>query len=275
MVGDPANDLGKLPAVANAGVQDPPDVPGKKLGKLDAKFLKGLPVLGVYTAQLPLPPGEANNGSALQRLGMMANDTVGDCTAVTVGHAIETWTSLTSTEIVLSDATILALYSNFGYVIGDPNTDNGAVLSDVLAYWYKNPVAGHALNGFASIRPGNRTSIRDAIYLFGVCALGVQLPLSAQQTSTWVLPEGQSLTEDWEPGSWGGHAIPAVAYDENGVTVVSWGKLMQASWNWLDAYMDEAYGLLSKDWMMQNGNSPPGFDWAALETDMNSLRVSP
>lgn len=253
-------------------VPDPPDL---KLGKLDAKFLKGLPVLGLYTAQLPPPPPTVQYSTALKQLGAMANTTIGDCTCAAIGHAIQLWTSRASSETVIPDDTIIDLYSRVsGYVRGDENTDNGAVASEVLLYWYKNPIAGHALSGFASIRPGNRTSIRDAIYLFGVCYLGVQLPLTAQH-GDWILPEGQALTGDWERGSWGGHAIPACDYDQDTLTVISWGKLVKVSWNWLDAFCDEAYGLLSKDWMEQSGSSPPGFDWLALQGDMNSLRVSP
>ncbi len=205
----------------------------------------------------------------------MANDRIGDCTCAAIGHTIQVWTSLASTETVLSDSTIVSLYSKVsGYVPGDDNTDSGAVASEVLLYWYKNPVDGHTLNGFASIRPGNRTSIRDAIYLFGSCYLGVQLPLTAQH-GNWILPSNQPLTGNWARGSWGGHAIPACDYDTETVTVISWGKLVKVGWSWLDAYCDEAYAMLSRDWLLASGNSPPGFDWAALQEDMNSLRVSP
>jgi hypothetical protein len=267
--------LGKNPAVHNAGLQQP-DAPGMKLGKLQARFLKGLPYLGVYTAELPLPPGSCDYTDKLAHLGLMANDRVGDCTCATIGHAIELWTSIVSTETILPDSTIIELYSEIsGYVPGDSNTDTGAVLSEVLLHWYKHPVANHALSGFASIRPGNRTSIRDAIYLFGACAIGIQLPLAIRDGRDWILPPYQVLTDDWAVGSWGGHAIPACAYDADGVTVITWGKLLKVGWSFLDAYCDEAYGLLSRDWMSVADNSPPGFTWAALEQDMNSLRVSP
>jgi hypothetical protein len=267
------DDLGKNPAVYNSGVQEPPDV---KLGKLDAKYLKGVPALGAYTTQLALPPDSVDYTTNLRQLGMMANNRTSDCTAASVGHSIQVWTSQVATETVLPDSTILDFYSNqSGYVIGDPNTDNGAVLSEVLMYWYKNPIAGHALAGFASIRPGNRTSIKDGIFLFGVCSLGIQLPLAVKYTRDWILPQGQPLTGDWEPGSWGGHAVPAPTYSPTGGKVISWGREIYFNWEFLDAYMDEGYALLSKDWMTKLDSSPPGFNWAALEDDMNSLRVSP
>jgi hypothetical protein len=267
-----SDELGKDPAVYNRGIQKPM----LKLGKLAPKYLTGLPALGAYTAQLPPPPPAADYSHNLDHLGMMDNDRISDCTAAMCGHAIQTWTSLTSNEVIVPDNVILQFYSNqSGYVIGDPMTDNGAVLSEVLLYWYKNAIYGHALAGFASIRPGNRTSMRDAIYLFGACAIGIQLPLAVDKGEDWILPQGQSLTDNWAVGSWGGHAIPAIAYNDETLSVISWGKLLQVSWDFMDAYCDEAYGLLSKDWLTKLDNSPPGFNWQALQDDMNALRGSP
>lgn len=246
-----------------------------KLGKLPAQYLVGLPILGLYTAQLPPPPPAVDYTRNLDHLGVMVNDRTADCTAAMCGHAIQTWTSLASTETVLPDSAILDFYAaSCGYIIGDPMTDNGGVLSEVLLYWYKNAIVSHALGGFASIRPGNRTSMRDAVYLFGACAIGIQLPLAVSNGGNWILPAGQSLTDDWAIGSWGGHAIPAVAYNDETLTVISWGKLLQVSWDFMDVYCDEAYGLLSKDWLTELDNSPPGFDWQALVDDMNALRGS-
>jgi hypothetical protein len=44
------------------------------------------------------------------------------------------------------------------------------------------------------------------------------------------------------------------------------------SWNFWAAYCDEAYGLLSKDWLEASGKAPSGFDAAALTADMAALR---
>ena len=244
------------------------------LGKKAAKLLKGLPALGRYTLTLPSSPPAANYGLALKQLGVMGNDKLGDCTCAAVGHAIQTWTSLTqATETVISDAQIIQLYTNAcGYNPGDPYTDQGGVASDVLRYWYNNPIDGHhALSGFAGIRPGNRASIRDAIFLFGVAYIGVQLPLTAQN-GDWDVSPDSPMTGDKAPGSWGGHAIPLVAYDQDTLTCITWGKLKTMTWSFLDAYCDEAYGLLSKDWMTTSGNAPPGFNFDQLSADMQAIK---
>ena len=245
-----------------------PDVP--LLGKKAAKLLKGLPAMGRYTLTLPPSPPAANYSTALKQLGNMGNDKIGDCTCAAVGHAIQTWTSLTqSAETVISDDMIIQLYAKTcGYVPGDPYTDAGGVATDVLRYWYNNPIDGHhALSGFAGIRPGNRASIRDAIYLFGVAYVGVQLPTFAQNEA-WDVSPDLPLIGDKAPGSWGGHAIPLVAYDQETLTCITWGRLKTMTWSFFDAYCDEAYGLLSKDWLDLSGHAPPGFDFDQLSDDM-------
>lgn len=249
--------------------------PVRKLGKKAAKFKRGVPAFSALTApmELPKPPDEVMYSMALHHLGMMGNDVLGDCTCAGIGHAIQTWTSLTRPdEVVLSDQEIIRLYSAAcGYRPGDPNSDQGGVASDVLQYWYNNPVAGHALSGFASIRPGNRTDVRDAIWLFGVCYVGVQLPVVAQ-SSPWDIIPGTPLVGDLAPGSWGGHLIPVIDYNVDTLTCITWGKLKKLSWAWWDAYCDEAYALLSRDWIEESGHAPPGFDWTALESHMKALR---
>lgn len=245
------------------------------LGKKAAKMLRGLPALGKYTLTLPSSPPAANYSLKIAQLGNMGNDKLGDCTCAAVGHAIQTWTSLTQpTETVISDQQIIELYSAAcGYVPGDQYTDQGGVASEVLRYWYNHPIDGHhALSGFAGIRPGNRATTRDAIYLFGVAYIGIQLPLAAQK-DIWDVSPDIALTGEHAPGSWGGHAIPLVAYDQDSLTCITWGKLKTMSWSFLDAYMDEGYGLLSKDWIDSSGHAPPGFDFDQLSLDMQSIRA--
>ena len=82
----------------------------------------------------------------------------------------------------------------------------------------------------------------------------------------------KSLSGNYAPGSWGGHAIPIVDYDQDGATCITWGALKKMSWNWLDVYCDEAYGLLSRDWLHASGNAPPGFDFDTLSKDMQFIK---
>ena len=40
------------------------------------------------------------------------------------------------------------------------------------------------------------------------------------------------------------------------------------SWAWFEKYCDEAYALISCDFLEANGVSPSGFDFATLEKDL-------
>ena len=251
---------------------DAPDA-NLKLGKLAVKPLLGLPVLGDYTGKLTPPPISANYSDKLKTLGPMLNREIGDCTCAAVGHAIQTWTSQTEpSEVILPDSVIQALYEKFGYVPGDAMTDNGAAATDVLKYWYGNPVQGHKLSAFASVRPGNSSDVKTAIWLFGVCYVGVQLPLTAQSGIWDVAPGASTLTGNSAAGSWGGHAIPVIEYDETSLTCISWGKLIKMSWNFWNSYCDESYALLSPDWIEKCGKSPSGQTLGDLTEDMQAFR---
>jgi hypothetical protein len=91
------------------------------------------------------------------------------------------------------------------------------------------------------------------------------MPLTARVQPVWDWTG--SLSGDARPGSWGGHAVDVVRYDRNALTVVTWGRLQQLTWSFWERYCDEAYCILSDDFL-QKGNAPNGFDLAALEADL-------
>lgn len=52
---------------------------------------------------------------------------------------------------------------------------------------------------------------------------------------------------------------------------VTWGALKPMTWAWWATYAEEAYALLSPDWMRATGTDPAGVDWATLAADMRTL----
>jgi hypothetical protein len=52
---------------------------------------------------------------------------------------------------------------------------------------------------------------------------------------------------DGAPGSWGGHAAP------RSLTVVTWGALQTMTWGFWAPDRDEAYAILSPDYLKQKG----------------------
>ena len=153
----------------------------------------------------------------------------------------------------------MSLYSAVsGFSPDNPSSDQGAVETDVLNYWLRHKVEGHALSAFAALQPRDIRDVKDAIWLFGGVILGL---LCRQRAISRRLGRSRCrISGDGAPGSWGGHAVYVVAYDARGLTCITWGRLKRMSWNFWAAYCDEAYGLLAKDWFEASGKAPSGFD---------------
>ena len=246
-----------------------------KLGKLAPKRMMGLPMISTYTKHLPAPPPVVDYGSVARTDAMFLNDQLGCCTVSAIGHCLEIWSATAeSAEVTLSDSVISSVYSAVSGYNGDPQTDNGAACADVLRYWYENPIDGHVLKAFAAVRPGVHDDIKNAVYRFGCCYIGIQLPLTAQdQNGTWDVIGGGNLTGNAAPGSWGGHCVEINAYHDNlGLTCRTWGMEKKMTWAFWDSYCDEAFALLSADWIEADGRSPQEINLNELISDMAELK---
>jgi hypothetical protein len=259
---------------------DPTRVDPKKLklGKGAARHDPRALLMASYVApSLPPPPPSADLTTKVSAWGMMENDQIGDCTCAAAGHLLMEWTANAGKKMVTpSDKQIVAAYSAItGYNPTTGANDNGAVEVDVLNYWRQTGIAGHKIGAFVSLEPSNHNHIMDAVYIFQGCYIGMQLPVSAQAQvqnhQPWSVPPG-GPTGDGKPGSWGGHAVPAVAYDARGVTVVTWGALQMMTWSFWEAYCDEAYAILSKDYLTGKKTTPQGFSVAQLNADLHDLQ---
>jgi hypothetical protein len=240
-----------------------------RLGKLPPRLDRRTLKIERYTVALPSPPTQCYFQQKVGNWGMYLNDSLGDCVIAAAGHMIEQWTIYAGSPMVPNDAQILAGYEKIGgYVPGDSSTDNGCVMLDALKAWRQDGIAGRKIMAYATVFP-DRRGVGESVSLFGNCYLGLALPLSAQYQSGWHIDDSNSQAA--APGSWGGHCVPVVGYSPNGVTVVTWGGLLNASWNFLARYCDEAYVVLSKDWIETNGLDPTGFDLAALQADLKAV----
>lgn len=244
---------------------------GKQAARQDPRTLR----LANYlpsTAIAP-PPAKEDWEKKVKNWPMMLNDSIGDCTCACAGHMIEEWTTYVGkTDTPDNDAILAAYEAITGYDPNDPSTDQGAVVLDVLNYWRRTGIGGHQILAYAALEPKNHDQVRDSVVLFGNCYLGVSLPISAQNQRVWSVPPG-GPTGQGAPGSWGGHAIPVVAYNQRGLTVVTWGALKRMTWGFFDTYCDEAYAVLSQDWIDQNGLAPNSFDLDALKADLTEIHA--
>jgi len=245
-----------------------------RLGKLPAKHDVRTLQLANYLAPTAIapPPEKEDYEKKVKDWPMMQNDRLGDCTCACAGHMIEEWTTYAGDPFTPDDNAILKAYEIVGgYRPGQPDTDQGAVVVDVLNYWRRKGISKHKILGYAALEPNNHNQVKDSVFLFGNCYLGVSLPISAQNQRVWSVPPGGAKGSG-APGSWGGHAIPVVAYNQRGLTVVTWGSLKRMTWGFLDAYCDEAYAVLSQDWLDATKHvTPANLDLATLKVDLKQI----
>lgn len=220
---------------------------------------------------LPPRPTHVDYVSAVPSWPMYGNDLLGDCTWATVGHLIEAWTKALGTESVPSTRDIEQGY----WETGDPPsstgtaggpTDDGRVETDVLSYWRRSgvPNEGHQILAYAEVE---RHHFREAAWLFGGIYLGVELPLTAQSQQVWdYVPDAPE--DQRAPGSWGGHAIPALAYDKHGFIVVTWGAPLRMTDAFRDVYCDQGYAIITTEWINAQGDTLAGFNLQQLQTDL-------
>ena len=174
-----------------------------RLGKLapreDPRTLR----LSAYLPIVPVTPDSVKLASRIhQPWGMLANDTVGDCTCAAAAHWIHCATSVTFRETRISESDVLHAYSAVtGYDPSDPATDRGAVELDVLKYWRKTGIGGHKIQAFADTSLSNEDHVRAALWLFEGLYIGLSLPLTADGQDVW--DTVSTSTHDADPGSWG------------------------------------------------------------------------
>lgn len=238
---------------------------GKHPRKSDYRTLR---FKNYLTAKIAAPPASYNvltqvyknlgTKQPTQLFPMDGNDAYGDCTIAALAHAETTYGGLIGTRTMMSTPDVEKLYFNLTGGI-----DTGLNELDVLNYWRHNAVNGDEIIAYASIDPKNHVHVQQAIQLFG----GVYLGFQVQEDCAQEFQDGQP----WTPGSLTneGHAVFAVAYDQTGVTVLTWGNTQQATWEWWDECVDEAYAILPPE--AEKQGFAPGFDYAQLEADLSGV----
>jgi hypothetical protein len=206
---------------------------------------------------------------------MMANDKLGDCTAAGLAHQLQCWSLNVPPVHNLTDDQVIQFYSaTTGYDPSDPQTDQGGNELDILKQWLKTPglLGGYNLTGFAPFRATVPDSIKDSIFICGGAYLGINLPKTIlNQGDLWYVP-AEGPVGDGAPGTLGGHAVVAVAYNSRNVVFVSWGQLFKMTYDFYSTYTEECYSLISEEWIDKtSGKSPSGFDMNALKSNMNAL----
>ena len=244
-----------------------------KLGKQKPVFDDSTLSFGAYLKpQVPPAPATADYNTRVPSWPMYLNDRYGDCACAAAGHMIEAWTASAGAEVSPPDQAVLTFYEHF--VGTPPPPDQGCSMLAVLKYWRKAGLATHKVLAFAGLEPRNQAQVMDAVYMFGAAYIGVALPDFAVQGDplkvSWTVPASGPVGSA-APNPNNGHCIPAFGYDSRNLYVVTWGTVKPMSWGFYNAYMDEAYAVLSEDFIAANGKNEAGFDLATLRSDLAAL----
>jgi hypothetical protein len=235
---------------------------GKHAPKLDYRTLK---LKNYLTPKLAAPPASYDVLATVYKklkisdpaklFPMDGNDQYGDCTIAALAHAITVYDGIIGKKKIWDVKSITKLYFHL-----TGGADTGLNELDVLNYWQSNPVDKEKIFAYAAIDVKNHTHIKQAIELFGGVYLGFQVQKNCIQEFDEHKP--------WAPGPLtnDGHAVYAVAYDANGITVLTWGNTQKATWAWWDECVDEAYAILPAE-AAKNGFDH-GFNFAQLKADL-------
>jgi len=226
---------------------------------------------------LPEIPAEYNWGKKIKpdNWGDMGNLKINDCTCATAGHFIMVWTSSTTKLHKPKYKDILHAYIDItGY---NPKTDGeGPSVEAIktLKYWRKNGIDGYKIIAFAKLEENNREQLKQTIYLYGGCYIGLNLPKSAEkqynESKKWAVPRG-GAKGDGEPGSLFGHAVLITGYKDDELQIVTWGKEMIMTMEFWETYGEESYAVFSEEFI-KNEKTPTGIDVDVLRNDLETLQ---
>lgn len=259
-----------------------------KLGRhpraFDPRIVHLSPLMAMRS--LPPPPASVNYSHGMPaHIGMMLNDTLGDCTCAAPGHAVQVWSFNAQKKLVTpTDQEILGLYEKTcGY---DPSqtqpdgsnpTDQGGNMQTVQNWLMKNgiPLPGGGTTKvllWVEVDVRNKLDVMRIIDECGVCNIGFNVP-------QYLLPQdGSPPPRQWivNPGAdntiIGGHDVVLVGYDQNMITLASWGGWYQMSWGFFEQFCDEAYGIACQMWVEKTGKTPAGLTLQQMETLMRAVK---
>jgi hypothetical protein len=177
-------------------------------------------------------------------------------------------------EVLFTDDVIQSVYSRVGgYVEGDPDTDQGCNMADVLA---DNKAIGitdtagkvHKVLGFASFgNAADEDLLGQVLDVFGTVYVGINVQASIQDEFSEGVPWTYTRGEPFE----GGHAICLQRRYGSGTGVleyVTWGALQRATTGFQAHCAEEAWAVVTGDWVNANGTTVEGLDLTQLLADM-------
>lgn len=248
---------------------------GKKPARPDAIKLKFAQVLDA--TRLPVPPPAFGHATLIHgRWSVLGNDQWGDCVWAGAAHEHMLF-SVTGKHgsVSFDDKSVLSDYSAVtGFDPQDPATDQGTDMQAAASYRRKTGVVDrsgirHKIDAYAEIARADLSQVALSAWLFGACGIGVEFPNTAMDQFNAGKPFSVVSGAKVE----GGHYMPCVGRHKDGhYVLVTWGRTVLATPEWMRKYMDEAVAYISRDIVLDKTHmSPEGFDLQTLDNFLSSL----
>jgi hypothetical protein len=256
-----------------------------KLGRLARSYDKRIPMLHTLLAGKalePVVPAVDYTKGMPANLGMMKNDTLGDCTCAAYYHAIQVWSFNALKNIETEpDVDVEDLYEQAcGYKPSQGGEGPGGNEQHVLTYILKKGAPfgpggqqRHKMVAFVEVDVKNTDNVKRSIYDCGVAYIGFNVP-------QYIVPQNAEPPAVWDVNPKadntivGGHAVVLAGYDANGARVISWGQYYAMTWAFFAKFVDEAYAIADPTWINAKNQTPGGLSIQELEQAMQELEGS-
>jgi hypothetical protein len=254
-----------------------------KLGRLPRGHDKRIPMmhdLTVGIVQSVPPPAVDFTKGMPGDLGMMLNNTLGDCTCAAFYHALQVWSFNTGTPIDTEpDSDVELLYEKAcGYKPAQGGEGPGGNEQKVLTYILREGAPGGTngtqvkkIDAFVEVAVTNLDNVKRTIADCGVCYIGFNVP-------QYIMPPGKVPLSVWDVDPQadntivGGHAVVLAGYNTQGARVISLGQYYTMTWAFFEKFVDEAYAIADPEWITAKGTTPGGLSLAQLEAAMKALK---
>lgn len=247
-----------------------------RLGKLPPEPDRPRLRLQLPTRTVLARPSSRDYLSAVEDWPMYGNDFYGDCVFAEQGHHVETITRYgQGATVKVTDGDVLAAYSAVtGFDPANTETDQGTIMQDGCDYWRKTGIGGHRIVAFAAVNHTDLDQVKAAINVFGSVAIGFSFPAVAMDQFNNGQPWRVVASDG---GIQGGHAVQVGAYDDATAMfkVTTWGAVQEMTAEFFARYVDEAWAVISQEWLDANGRSPEGRDLYGLGEDFSVLTGQP
>ena len=238
----------------------------------------------VPLSRVSLPPvtlyQDVDRASKVLNWPMYLNSMLGCCTISAEGHMFGAWSMYaTGTEVTFADSQIQLVYSRVGgYVPGNPATDNGCEMAEVLADAAANGMTDvlgktHKAVAYAAFgNPEDEVLLGQVLDVFGSVYVGFNVQQVIEDEfandQVWTYAPGQPFI--------GGHCVclqrRVPAGSKHGILqYCTWGALQWADFGWQANTVEEAWAVVTDDWVQANGTTVTGLDLQQLLADMQDV----